>query len=69
MKEIMLELGILHGIIVKSFEDDTYSDDDVSFGKTLRAVLKGIDKNELLEMTNKELLVHIHKIQLIESDK
>lgn len=59
MKEILMEIEILRKKMEKY-------DDNVNFPKLLYAITGKITRSELFNMTERELITHIQKIQIIE---
>ena len=81
MEEILLELKILKKVITDSNEslkfrlegttsdiDLDYLSEEVTFGRLIFAITRGLQQSRLLEMTDEELLKHIQKVQILEKD-
>ena len=69
MREILMEIELLYNKMeeVNREVEIENGNDELPFGKVLFALLNGLDKKELFNMTNQELISHIQKIQIIES--
>lgn len=81
MEEILLELKILKKVLTDSNEslkfrlegttsdvDLDYLSEEVTFGRLIFAITRGLQQSRLLEMTDEELLKHIQKVQILEKD-
>lgn len=82
MEEILMEIRILKKNIMDSnkslkfrldndedFDKDTsFLDDEITFGNILHLLTKNLSKDQLMDITDKEMLKHINKIQIIEKD-
>lgn len=82
MEEILMEIRILKKNIMDSnkslkfrlgndedFDKDTsFLDNEITFGNILHILTKNLSKEQLMDMTDKEMLKHINKIQIIEKD-
>lgn len=81
--EILLELNILKNILKSTNDslkfrlsnDDNYDkndlvdlDEDITFGKLLFSITKGLTRSDLIDMSDKDLLTHIRRIQVIEKE-
>ena len=53
----------------EDFDKDTsFLDNEITFGNILHILTKNLSKEQLMDMTDKEMLKHINKIQIIEKD-
>lgn len=82
MEELIMELRILKETMVASKkslkkrldEDESYDKDtsfldtDVTFGSLLYTITKNFSKEQLISMTDKDMLAHINKLEIIEKD-
>lgn len=50
------------------FKDASFLEDKITFGKIIYTVTKDLSKENLKSMSNKEMIEHIQKIQIIEKD-
>lgn len=82
MEEILMELKILKKIIEDSqlslhfrldndedFDKDiSFLKEEVTFGRVLSALTRNLTQEDMLKISNTEMLKHIQKIQVIEKD-
>lgn len=82
MEELIMELRILKETMVASKkslkkrldEDEAYDKDtsfldtDVTFGSLLYTITKNLSKEQLISMTDEDMLAHINKLEIIEKD-
>lgn len=82
MNEILMELRILEEIMNESqrnlkkkldsdegyFKDTSFLEEKMTFGKIIYTITKDLSKETLKSMSNKEMIEHIQKIQVIEKD-
>lgn len=61
MKEILMELEVLRQKMEK------YTENEIPFSKIIYAITNKLERNVLFNMSNKELISHIQKIQMLES--
>lgn len=83
MEEILMELKILKKVLEDSskslkfrldndndFEKDTsFLEENISFGRLLYSITKDLTNNDLLTLSDDELVKHIQKIQIIEKEQ
>lgn len=69
MKELLLEIEILYKKMNETNleYEQSQGNQDIPFAKVLYALTRSVDKEYLFNMSNSELLSHIHKIQTQES--
>lgn len=82
MEELIMELRILKETMTNSKnllkkrldEDENYNKDtsfleaDVCFGNVLYTITKNLSKEQLMNMSDKDMLAHINKLEIIEKD-
>lgn len=82
MEELIMELRILKETMTNSKkslkkrldEDEDYDKDtsfldtDVTFGSLLYTITKNLSKDQLVNMSDKDMLAHINKLEIIEKD-
>lgn len=79
--KLYMELSVLHDIIQKesnnlkfrldndeSFEKSTEDLDNVTFGKLIYTITKGLTNKELLDMTDEEMTKRIQVLQISERE-
>lgn len=69
MKEVMMELELLYNKMQESNKEVEIElkNEDIPFAKILFAVIRGIQKSDLFDMNDEDLINHIRKIQILES--
>lgn len=82
MEELIMELRILKETMTNSKkslkkrldEDEEYNKDtsfldtDITFGSLLYTITKNLSKDQLINMSDKDMLAHINKLEIIEKD-
>lgn len=49
-------------------KDTSFLDTDVTFGSLLYTITKNLSKEQLISMTDEDMLAHINKLEIIEKD-
>lgn len=49
-------------------KDTSFLDTDVTFGSLLYTITKNLSKDQLVNMSDKDMLAHINKLEIIEKD-
>lgn len=60
-------LEIIEEIKVLKKKIDETSGEENAFAKTIFAITTGLSREKLFEMTDEELIAHIHEVQIRES--
>jgi hypothetical protein len=83
MEELLIELKILKDIMADSAKvlkfrldntdsevkvDTSFLDEEITFGSLLFALTRTLSHADLLNMSDKDMLKHIQKIQVIEKE-
>lgn len=49
-------------------KDTSFLDTDITFGSLLYTITKNLSKDQLINMSDKDMLAHINKLEIIEKD-